>query len=88
MTDKEGVTVRFNLLSLKHDLERLKGEAISWAEIGRGSDVHPNTLSAMLNNKARRIDLETMERLIAYFNREGLEIGVADLFAVAVKEAA
>lgn len=78
----EGVTVRFNLLNLQHDLEKLRGKPISWAEIGRGSKVHPNTLSAMLNNKARRIDLETMERLLTYFRREGLNVGVADLFVL------
>lgn len=80
--------MRFNLLPIKHDLEKRRGEAISWAEIGRGSGVHPNTLSAILNNNARRIDLETLEKLIAYFNAQGVKLGIADLFAVQVGETA
>lgn len=79
--------MRFNLLPIKHELERLRGKAVSWATIARESGVHANTLSAMLNNNARRIDLETMERLINYFNAQGLSISVADLFEVVPKAA-
>jgi DNA-binding Xre family transcriptional regulator len=76
------ITVRFDLLSLKHELEKTKGREVSWAEIGRGSEVHPNTLSALLNNKARRVDLETLERLLVYFNDQGLDVTPGDLFVM------
>lgn len=76
----------FNLLDLKLQLQKTLGSEVSWAEISRASGVNQNTLTNLLHNKARRVDLETLERLIVYFNRQGLRITHADLFQTIVKE--
>lgn len=72
----------FNLFQLKQDLEKQKGVEISWAEIGRRADVHPNTLVAISKSKARRVDLETLDKLYNFFHAEGMPIQPGDLLAM------
>lgn len=75
----------FNLFDLKQNLEKQLGHELSWAEIGRRSGVHPNTLTALQKGRARRVDLETMEKLCDFFEREGMPITPGDLFRVEVQ---
>ncbi|MBA3531387.1 MAG: helix-turn-helix transcriptional regulator [Ardenticatenales bacterium] len=81
MTNKpEEITVTFNLFELKMRLQSYLGAEISWAEMSRQSGVNQNTLTNLLHNKARRVDLETLERLVGYFRSQGLDVTHADLF--------
>jgi hypothetical protein len=80
-----GVTVVFNLFDLKLQLQKAIGSEVSWAEISRESGVNQNTLTSLLHNKARRVDLDTLEKLINYFNAQGLRITHADLFRTVEK---
>jgi len=72
--------VVFNLFDLKMELQKRIGGEVSWAEISRESGVNQNTLTGLLHNKARRVDLDTLEKLITYFNSQGLNITHANLF--------
>ena len=74
------VKVVFNLFELKMQLQQTVGHEVSWAEISRESGVNQNTLTGLLHNKARRVDIETLEKLIGYFNAHGLDITHANLF--------
>lgn len=78
----------FNLFDLKMQLQAKLGREVSWAEISRESGVNQNTLTSLLHNKARRVDLDTLEKLIAYFNAQGMAITHADLFQTVEKQAA
>src|SRR4051794_29267138 len=80
LNNQKEVTVVFNLFDLKMELQRREGSEVSWAEISRDSGVNQNTLTSLLHNRARRVDLDTLEKLIAYFNARGLEITHSDLF--------
>lgn len=80
LNNQKEVTVVFNLFDLKMELQRNVGGEISWAEISRESGVNQNTLTSLLHNKARRVDLDTLEKLIAYFNSHGMDITHANLF--------
>ncbi len=75
-----GIRVLFNLFELKMRLQQHLGAEISWAEISRQSGVNQNTLTNLLHNKARRVDLDTLERLVGYFRSQGLDVTHADLF--------
>lgn len=74
--------ITFNLFDLKQRLELLQGEEISWAEVGRRSGVHPNTLTALQRGRARRVDLETLEKLYQFFQAEGMVIVPGDFFKI------
>lgn len=79
--------IKFNLFQLKHDLERIKGAEISWAEIARKSGVHANTLVSLNKQKARTLNLDTVEKLLEFFNAEGLNVTPCDLLSSTPKEA-
>lgn len=74
------ITFAFNLFDLKKNLEKQRGEEISWAEIGRRSGIHPNTLTALQKGRARRVDLDTLEKLYHFFLAEGFQIAPGDFF--------
>jgi hypothetical protein len=76
-------TVQFNLLDLVHDLQKKTGRSrrYSWAEIGKEANIHRTTLRQMASNSARRVDLETLEKLVVFFREQGMHITVCDLFA-------
>lgn len=86
MADQGDVVVRFNLFTLKQRLEIQKGEEISWAEMGRRMGLHHNTLHNLADNKTRRVDLETLERLLAFFGSEGMPVTISDLLLVERKQ--
>jgi transcriptional regulator with XRE-family HTH domain len=80
--------VQFNLFTLRRKLEIAKGHEMTWEEIATQADLHPNTLYNLAANRSKRVDLNTIEKLLDYFNREGVVTSVADLFAVAEVETA
>lgn len=79
--------VRFNLFSLQKRLELQRGEPVTQEEIAEGAGLHINTIYGLFKNRSKRVDLETMEKLIAYFNNQGLEIDAGDLFTTELEEA-
>lgn len=86
MTDRTPYTIKFNMFALHWQLEIFKGKAIEWSRIAEATDLHSNTLSNLSNNRTRRVDLKTLEKLLSYFQSAVLEIKTGDLFKV-TKEA-
>ncbi|MBA3531910.1 MAG: helix-turn-helix transcriptional regulator [Ardenticatenales bacterium] len=80
----ETTIIRFNLLPLKAKLEIAKGKAYKWGDIARVAGLHSNTLYDIVNNKNRRVDLVTLEKLLDFFRAEGLPIEIGELFAVSL----
>lgn len=74
--------IRYNLYSLKKQLEINAQSDYTWDKIALDSNVHRNTLLNMANDKTRRIDLDIMGRLIDYFASEGMPVTPNDLFVV------
>ena len=65
----------YYMAMLKCHLSRLMGEKrIKIAELAREIDVHRNTLGALYNEKAKRIDLEVLEKLCKYFDCDTTDI--------------
>lgn len=79
------VRVEFNIWGLRKQLELLLGHELTYEEIARGAGVHPNTIYNLAANRSLRVDMRTIEGLLNYFRREGLEVGIEDL--IVVKEA-
>lgn len=74
--------VQFNLLDLKRKLELAKGRRYRLDEIAQAAALHPNTLYGMSSNTSKRVDLNTLAKLLDFFNDEGLTINPGDLFVV------
>jgi DNA-binding Xre family transcriptional regulator len=82
-SDKQrSINVRSNLFALKRQLELQAGRAYTWREIAEASDLTPNTVYGLARNENRGIQFDTMEKLMGFFRKEGLNIEVGDLFLV------
>lgn len=79
--------IKYNLFTLKRQLEVLKGKSYTWQEISHTSGVHFNTLHNIEGNKTRRLDLDIVAKLLDFFKAEGMPVGVADLFVVSNESA-
>lgn len=80
--EQRGITVESNLFALKRELELKKGRAYTWGEIAEATDLNPNTVYGLANNKSQGIRYDTMAALLQFFQGEGLEIQAGDLFTV------
>lgn len=76
------MTITFNLFTLKRQLEIEKQREYTWREISHATGVHHNTLYNIANNRTRRIDMDTLGGLLAFFSAEGMPITPNDLFVV------
>jgi hypothetical protein len=76
------ITIVFNFFALKQQLQLLLKREISLAHIARESSLHRNTIERIFHNKTDRIDLETIGKLMLYFQNQGLDIQPGDFFLV------
>ncbi len=54
---------------IKCHLSRLMGEKkVKIADVSRAIDVHRNTIALLYYEKAKRIDLDVLDKLCRYFN--------------------
>lgn len=74
--------MRFNLIPLKGRLETATKRTYTWTDIARATGLHQNTLYNLANNDTRRVDLGTLEKVLAFFRAEGLNIDAGELFEV------
>lgn len=74
------MTLNHNLFTLKRQLEIAKRREYTWVQIAAATDVHPNTLHNIATNKTRRVDLDIVEKLLAFFAAEGMPVTINDLF--------
>lgn len=77
----------YNVDKLLDRLEQLKRTAdpryhLSDAAFAEAVGISRSQAIKILRNKARRVDFETIESLLKFFNANGLPITVADLFTV------
>ncbi len=77
-----GVTVRSNLFALKRELELATGKAYSWKDIADGAGLNPNTVYSLAREQSGGMRFETMQGLLAFFNKEGLDVQPGDLFVM------
>jgi hypothetical protein len=76
------ITLKPNLFELKHRLEIIKGTAFSWSSIAKSTGLHINTLLGLNGGKhvqVRRVDFETLEKLLLFFRSQGMDITLCDL---------
>ena len=73
-------TVQFNLLGTIHRLEELRGRRYSYSDIANGAGLNRQGVRYLLQSPPKRIDLETLSKLLDFFAAEGLPITVGDLF--------
>lgn len=75
--------VNFNLYSLITQLDQKRpGNRYTESEIAEVSGISRSTISKLMKGKTRRIDFETLESLLDFFEGEGMPISLNDLFEV------
>jgi transcriptional regulator with XRE-family HTH domain len=77
----------YNVDKLLDRLEQMKRATdprfhLSDAAFAEAVGISRSQAIKILRDKARRVDFETIELLLDFFHREGMPIGVADLFVV------
>lgn len=77
---------KFALSQLLRQLALHNNRDYDKSTVAELSGISRTTITAITNNSSRRIDLETLEKLLDFFAAEGLPIGVGDLFTVTVEE--
>lgn len=70
--------LKYNLFALKRELELKTGVAYSWVKISNKSGVKINTVKNIAGNKTGRVDLENVDKLIKFFNSEGMPVTPSD----------
>lgn len=80
MADREETQVLFNIFSLKNRLEAQKGKGITWNQVAQASGIHVHTLTQMAENKAKRVDRDTLTRLLRWFREQGLDVDPGDMW--------
>jgi len=66
--------IRFNLKVLIAQYEVETGQRLSYRELSRLTGINKNSLNAIATNRARRLDLDTLEALCHFFNCEPGEL--------------
>ncbi len=74
--------IKFNLFTLRAQLESKDGRSYPWREIADAAGVHRNTMNNLAGNKSSNIDVDVAAKLLDFFHAQGMPITVADLFTV------
>jgi len=78
--------VEFNLWNIRQQLQMATGEEHSYRRIARFVSSHHHTIENMASNKSQEKLRQLLGELLDYFQAEGLDITIADLFTVTVDE--
>lgn len=73
---------RFNVDALLRKLAAQKNVDYDKGAVAAMSGISRTTISAITNNKSKRIDLETIDKLLAFFEGQGMAVTPGDLFVV------
>jgi DNA-binding Xre family transcriptional regulator len=76
------VTVKPNLNVLKTRLEAATGKQYSWLSLAYAVGLNPSTVYKLARNETNSIRFDTIQALLTFSNREGLQIELCDLFVV------
>lgn len=74
------IIMESNLFTLRRQLEIARGEECTWATIAAGAGLHPHTVYDLAANRSKRVEMETLAKLLNFFRDEGLNVGPGDLF--------
>jgi len=78
--------VRFNLFKLLKELEVQQGKDYSWTDVSKLAGLHLNTVLDAAHNRTRQVRFDTLEKLLAFLRREGLDVSLDDLLVEAEVE--
>jgi DNA-binding Xre family transcriptional regulator len=74
------MTIRWHLKELIGRAESISGSSISYRDISAATGISTNTITQMATGKARRVDLSTVDRLLAFLGEKiGEHLTIDDL---------
>ncbi len=72
--------MRWKLKSLQEEAQAATGERVTYEDIHAATGISPNSLSLIATNKAKRLDVSTMEEILRFFSgKVGRSLSTADL---------
>lgn len=78
--------LKFNLHTPLSKLEEKNGR-YSYAKISEKSGISRQGVRRLLIEGTRQIDIDTLSKLLAFFESEGMPVSINDLFTITPKEA-
>lgn len=73
---------RFNVDTLLRKLAAKNNRNYDKQFVAELSGISRTTITAITNNTSKRIDLETIDKLLRFFESEGMSVTPGDLFVV------
>ena len=80
MEDKPEIKIKTNFAALLALLEEKRGERYSNNALSRKLPIAYHQVKKLKSDTLTRIDLRTLQKILNFFNREGLEVTPANLF--------
>lgn len=74
--------VQINLLSALHRLEERRARRYTYNDIATIADMQRQTVRHLLKSPPKRIDTDTLGKLLDFFASEGMPVTINDLFTV------
>lgn len=74
--------IQFNLFEVIKRLEMQKREPVTYSYVADESGLSRFTVQKIAMNHTSRVDLETLQKLVDFFDKEGLSITVNDLIVI------
>ena len=73
--------LRWNMFAVRGRLEDHLGRRVPLRTISEETGISQNALSGMMRGQPRRVDLDQLEALLAFFRAHGLQVQVQDLLS-------
>ena len=77
---------KFTIFDQIVKLQKQTGERLSDSEYARRMGITRQTFGALMKGDVLRIEIETINKLLSFFESEGMPITIADLFTVATED--
>lgn len=74
--------VQLNLLGALHRLEDRMARRYTYSDIAHIADLNRQGVRHLLKNPPKRIDTETLGKLLDFFAAEGMPVSIDELFTV------
>lgn len=76
------VTVEFNLITPLSELQKNNHRVYTYADIANVSGLTRQGVRRLLTQGTKQIDVDTLGKLISFFENEGMPVTLNDLFTV------
>ena len=78
--------LNLNLIELLGKLGQMRGRRYPISEFARSAGIGRTTATRLVNDDWQQVDRDTIPKIMAFFEAEGMPITISDLFSLREKE--